>query len=516
MIRKFFKIVFSRMSLVALAIIAQIILSIALPYIVNYFHPEIFSRLYLHIDLVINTIAVIMVLCLINSNMIVEGKLAWVIIFIAFPLLGIVIYRMFVWHKAPKRHRKYYIQVKNKVAEINKKNAVENAELRGKLGKYYGQFEYIYKTNNLKTYENTDVKYLHLGEVFYEELLKELEQAKSYIYMEYFIIERGEMWNTILQVLERKAKEGVEVRVMYDDLGTIHKLPNNYPKRLKKKQIKAVKFNSFVPIMSALHNNRDHRKITVIDGKVGFVSGANLADEYINKVQKFGYWKDTAIKLKGTAVESLLMMFLQLYNVQTQTLEEYKPYMKDIKPVKANGFVCPFGDGPKYFYEDNVATNVYLNMINQAERYIWITTPYLIADSKIMNALCAAARRGVDVRVITPHKADKKTIFIMTRSSYKPLKNAGVKVYEYSKGFIHAKQLICDDELAIVGTINLDYRSLLHHYECGVLMYKTDCIKDIKRDFEYLFNVSTNMKDFKQHPITRLIASFLKIFTPML
>lgn len=516
MLRKFFKIIFSRMSLVALAIIAQIILSIGLPYILNYFHPEIFSKLYIQIDLVINTIAVIMVLCLINSNMIAEGKIAWVIIFAVFPILGIVIYRMFVWYKAPKRHRKFYIQVKNRVAEINKKNAVENSKLREKLGKYYGQFEYIYKTSNLKTYENTDVQYLHLGEVFYEELLKELELAKSYIFMEYFIIERGQMWNSILKVLERKVKEGVEVRIMYDDLGTIHKLPNNYPKRLRKMFIKAVKFNSFVPIMSALHNNRDHRKITVIDGKVGFVSGANLADEYINKVQPYGYWKDTAVKLKGEAVASLLMMFLQLYNVQTQRLEDFKPYLKDVKPVKASGFVCPFGDGPKYFYEDYIAENVYLNMINQAEKYIWITTPYLITDSKIMNALCAAAKRGVDVRIITPHKADKKTIFIMTRSSYKPLKKAGVKIYEYEKGFIHSKQFLCDDELAIVGTINLDYRSLLHHYECGVLMYKTSCLKDIKRDFEHLFTVSINMKDFKQYPITRLIASFLKVFTPML
>lgn len=290
-----------------------------------------------------------MVLYIINSKMIVEGKMPWILIFIVYPLLGIVIYRMFVWHKAPKRHRKFYVQVKNRVAEINKKDAVENNELRNKLGKYYGQFEYIYKTTNLKVYENTDVKYLHLGEVFYEELLKELEQAKSYIFMEYFIIERGEMWNSILEVLERKVKEGVEVRVMYDDLGTIHKLPNNYPKRLRKKFIQAVKFNSFVPIMSALHNNRDHRKITVIDGKVGFVSGANLADEYINKVQPYGYWKDTAVKLKGEAVKSLLMMFLQLYNVQTQRLEDFKPYLKDVTPVKAEGFVCPFGDGPRYF-----------------------------------------------------------------------------------------------------------------------------------------------------------------------
>ena len=448
--------------------------------------------------------------------MIVEGKLIWVILFLMFPLFGIVIYRMFVWNKAPRRHRRYYEQVKNKVKEINKKGAVENSELKEKLGKYYGQFEYIYKTTNLKTYENSKVQFINTGENFYKELLEELKNAKSYIFMEYFIIERGKMWDSILNILKRKVKEGVEVRVMYDDFGTIYKLPNNYPKRLKKFGIKCVKFNSFIPIMSALHNNRDHRKITVIDGRVGFVSGLNIADEYINEVQKFGYWKDTGVKITGEAVKSLLMMFLQLYNVQTQQNEAYQLYLKDIKPVKSNGFVCPYGDGPRYFYEDYVAENVYLNMINQAEKYIWITTPYLIIDSKLTNALCSAAKRGVDVRIITPRVPDKKIIFRITRSSYKKLQESGVKIFEYEKGFVHSKQVLCDDQLAIVGTINFDYRSLLHHYECGVLMYNVDCLKDIKRDFDYMFTISRNMKDFKVSAFNRLLSAVLKAFTPML
>lgn len=514
--RKFFKIIFGRMTLVALAIIVQLLLSVGLPYILNYFYPEIFGKLYIQIDMIINIVAFVMLLMVINSKMIVEGKLVWVILFLIFPLFGIVVYRLFVWHKAPKRHRKYYVYVKKKVRDINKKDAVENGELKEKLGKYYGQFEYVYRTSNLKTYENSQVKYLKVGEEFYEEFLKELETAKKYIFMEYFIIERGQMWDKILEILKEKVKQGVEVRIMYDDLGTVYKLPNNYPKRLKKFGIKCVKFNSFVPIMSALHNNRDHRKITVIDGRVGFVSGLNIADEYINVVQKYGYWKDTGVKITGEAVKSLLMMFLQLYNVQTQKIEDYKSYLSDIKPVKAKGMVCPFGDGPKYFYEDYIAENVYLNMINQAEDYIWITTPYLIIDSKLTNALKAAAKRGVDVRIITPHVPDKKAIFLITRSSYKQLQESGVKIYEYEKGFIHAKQFLCDDKLAIVGTINLDYRSLLHHYECGVLMYKTDCLKDIKRDFDYLFNVSKNMKDYKQKAIVRLYCAIIKVFTPML
>ena len=457
-----------------------------------------------------------MLLIIINSDMIVEGKLVWVILFLIFPLFAFVIYRMFVWYKAPKRHRRFYAQVKKRVSDINKRNTKEVAELKDGLGKYYGQFEYIYQTSNLKTYSNSNVKYLHTGEEFYTELLQELEKAKSYIFMEYFIIERGQMWDRILKILQKKAKDGVEVRVMYDDLGTIHKLPYNYAKRLRKMGIKCVKFNSFVPIMSALHNNRDHRKITVVDGKVGFVSGLNIADEYINVVQRFGYWKDTGVKVSGQAVESLLMMFLQLYNVQTQRMEDYAPYLKDIKPVKSNGFVCPYGDGPRYFYDDYIAENVYLNMINQAEKYVWITTPYLIIDNKLTNAICSAAKRGVDVRIITPRIPDKKFIFMLTRSSYKKLQEAGVKIFEYEKGFIHSKQFLCDDNLAIVGTINLDYRSLMHHYECGVLMYNTDCLKDIKRDFEHMFATSNNMKDFKQNALVRLYCAIIKVFTPML
>ena len=333
--KRFLKIVFSRMTLVALAIIVQLLVSTTLPYILNYFHPEIFGRLYVQIDLIINLLGLIMMLVVINSKMIVEGKLIWVILFLIFPLLGIVIYRMFVWKKAPKKHRKFYVQVKEQVADINKRDAVETSEMKAKLGDNFGQFEYVYRTNNLKTYENSKVKFLNTGETFYKELLQSLESAKKYIFMEYFIIERGIMWNSILEILKRKVKEGIEVRVMYDDLGTIHKLPNNYPKQLKKLGIKCVKFNSFVPIMSAVHNNRDHRKITVIDGSVGYMSGLNIADEYINVVQRYGYWKDTGVKIEGEAVSSLLLMFLQLYNVQTQKVEDYKEYLNDIKPVKS-------------------------------------------------------------------------------------------------------------------------------------------------------------------------------------
>jgi len=514
--KRFLKIVFSRMTLVAIAIILQLLLSIALPYIALELYPQYIGKIYVYIDFTIQALGIIMFVVVINSKMIMEGRLAWAVLFLMFPLLGIVIYRMFVWTKPAKRYRKYYHRVKEKVSNINKRNSTEVEHLKEAAGEHFGQFEYIYQTTNFKAYENSRVKFLSTGESFYEELKKELESAKSYIFMEYFIIERGQMWDSILEILKRKASEGVEVRVMYDDLGTIYKLPNNYPKRLKKMGIDCVKFNSFVPIMSALHNNRDHRKITVVDGRVGFVSGLNIADEYINVMQKFGHWKDTGVKIEGEAIKSLLMMFLQLYNVQSQTDESFELYLKDVKPVKANGVVCPYGDGPRYFFDEYIAENVYLNLINNAKRYVYITTPYLIIDSKLNQALRAAAQRGVDVRIITPSVPDKKIIFALTRSSYKQLQKAGVKIFEYQKGFIHSKQILCDDQVAIVGTINLDYRSLLHHYECGVLMSGVDCLKDIKRDFAALFTVSKNMKDFKVNPFVRVFSAVLKVFTPML
>ncbi|MBR6779067.1 MAG: cardiolipin synthase [Clostridia bacterium] len=515
--KKFFKIIFSRMTLVIVAILLQLSISLVLPYVINHYYPLVINNIFIPLEIVLGVFAFVLVVRVINSDMTIEGQLVWVILFLSFPLFGIMIYFLFVRRHEPPKHKKYFKVAKQKIIECTKRTEQEVKDLKSETGEYFGQFEYIYKTTGMKTYKNTEVKYLHNGDIFLAELLNSLEKATRYIFMEYFIIERGEMWNKILNVLKKKVKQGVEVRLMYDDLGSINKLPNNYAKKLNQMGIKCVKFNSFLPIISAVHNNRDHRKITIVDGKVGFVSGLNIADEYVNIVQKYGYWKDTAVRIKGDAVKNLLYMFLPLYNVQAQIEEDYNKYLpNEVVTINANGYVCPYGDGPKYFIKDYVSLNVYLNMINQAKNYIWITTPYLIIDNKLLNALCTAAKRGVDVRIITPHTPDKKFIFWLTRSTYKPLKEAGVKIYEYEKGFIHAKQVICDDKIGIVGTINFDYRSLLHHYECGVLMYNVPALKAIKKDFEHMFTISIDMKDYKQNPCARLLCAIAKIFTPML
>ncbi len=515
--KKFFKLIFGRMPLILFAFILQVTITIILPLALTYYYPNVFGNLFYLLNMAYSVMGIVLTIYLINSDMPNEAQLAWAIILLFFPILGISMYFLFVRRKPHRKHRKLYESVAVETKKYTKKSAEEDENLRAALGDKFGQFQYIYNATDMKAFQNTSVKYLKLGEVFCTELINELKQAKNYIFMEYFIIDEGKLWDSILNILKQKVQEGVEVRVMYDDLGTMNKLPSNYHKKLTKAGIKCVRFNAFGPIVSASHNNRDHRKITIIDGNVGFVSGLNLADEYVNLTHPFGHWKDTGIKLVGDAVKNLVIMFLQLYDVQNQKLEDFSTYFyKGENEQKANGLVCPYGDGPKYFYNEYVASNVYLNLINQAKKYVWITTPYLIIDNKLTNALTSAARRGVDVRIITPHVPDKKIIFSITRSSYHALQKAGVKIFEYAKGFIHSKQVLCDDELGILGTINFDYRSLLHHYECGVLMYQTDCLADMKADFENLFEFSINMEGFKQKALTRMFCSVMKLFTPLL
>jgi cardiolipin synthase len=367
-------------------------------------------------------------------------------------------------------------------------------------------------------YAGIKTTYYPLGENFHRALLEDLSRAERFILMEYFIVQEGKMWDPILAILREKAAKGVKVYFMYDDFGCMATLPQHYYRQMENEGIHCMPSNRFTPVLSHIHNNRDHRKITVIDGRVGFTGGVNLADEYINACEKFGHWKDTAVRLEGEAVRNLTALFLVNWNTHSKNQLEAADFM--VSPAAAyqgTGFVIPFGDGPKPIYMEDIGKGVYLNMIHAAREYLYITTPYLICDHEVLDALCLAGKKGVDVRLITPHIPDKRTVFWMTRSNYKVLMDAGVKIYEYTPGFIHAKNFVCDDKFAVCGTINLDYRSLVHHFECGAWMYGADCIPDMKADF--LNTLAASGQVPKDRPVMRgwqrIIVEVAKVFFPM-
>ncbi|MBR0400392.1 MAG: cardiolipin synthase [Mogibacterium sp.] len=428
----------------------------------------------------------VMIIYLFNTNMDSSAKLTWMLVMSFLPIVGAV---LLWWTQANVGHRLEARRVKAQVdktrsALIQDEHVINEIEHDGSGTDDISR--YLNHTGCFPVYNNTAVKYFPLGELKFEAMLEELEKAEKYIFMEYFIVEEGYMWGRILDALIRKAEAGVEVRVMYDGMCEISTLPPDYFKLLKAKGIHAKAFSPIKPIVSSHYNYRDHRKILVIDGKVAFNGGVNLADEYINRKERFGHWKDTAVMLKGPAVRSFTLMFLQMWNLGSEAGDnrDYEKWLSlpEVRDESANGYVIPYCDSPLDEYKAGEA--VYMDVLYRATDYVHIMTPYLILDGELETALCFAAQRGVDVRLILPGIPDKKVAFALAKTHYKLLHDAGVKIYEYDPGFIHAKMFISDDVKAIVGTINLDYRSLYHHFECATYMYKTDCISEIERDFQ--------------------------------
>ena len=350
--------------------------------------------------------------------------------------------------------------------------------------------------------------------------VEELKKAEHFIFLEYFIIEEGLMWGKILEILARKAKLGVEVRVMYDGMCSILLLPYNYPKELESFGIKAKMFAPIVPFLSTTQNNRDHRKIVVIDGKTAFTGGVNLADEYINQVERFGHWKDVAVKVTGDAVRSFTIMYLQMWNVSEQGSENYEAYVKNIvyeEPLYHDGFVIPYGETPTRSTE--VGKTVYQSMINGSTKYVHIMTPYFIVGREFLDCMRYAAHRGVEVAMILPHIPDKKVVYFIARTFYPELIQAGIKVYEYTPGFIHAKIFVSDDQCATVGTINLDYRSFYHHFECGAYFYDNSVVAKVEEDFQdtLLECQEITMDYYKKIPLyQKLIGRVSRFIAPLL
>ena len=428
-----------------------------------------------------------------------------------------MLYFLFYSRKLQKKFIRRLDELKQYSYEIND-TAVQDA-LKAENPTAASQAKMLTEISGSRLFVDTKQTYFPLGEDMYITLLADLEKAEKFIYLEYFIIEQGKFWDSVLNILKVKAAQGVDVKVIYDDIGCMMTLPGNYYKILRSYGIEATPFSRLKGNADSEFNNRSHRKILVIDGKVGYTGRVNIADEYINEIVRFGHWKDTAIRLEGQGVYELTRMFLCDWGINAKKLPKIKTeHYPPLSEITADGYLIPFGDGPHPLYNRRVGKSVIQNMLNGATRYMYITTPYLIIDNDLCGSIESAALRGVDVRIIVPHIPDKKLVFEMTKSFYDRLMKAGVKIYEYKPGFIHAKSYIADDAYAMIGTINLDYRSLVHHFENGVWMYKCDAIEALKADIDDTLAKSIEvMPDMlKTGLFTRFVRSVVRIFAPML
>ena len=486
-------------------VLAVIGILVALCYYVPYFYLAAFAT------------EIFCVIRIIASDDNPDYKVPWLLFVLIIPIAGFMLYFMFY---SRKLQRKFIKRLENLKRQSYVKDDTELfCSLQEENPVAAAQARMICKIAETHLFDNTKQEYFPLGEDMFQHMLSDLEKAEKFIYMEYFIIEEGKFWNSILDILKRKTAEGVEVKVLYDDIGCMMTLPGNYHKMLKQYGIDATPFSRLRGNADSEFNNRSHRKITVIDGKVGYTGGVNIADEYINEVVKFGHWKDTGLRLEGEAVWELTKLFLVDFGInvkkQKETREDLYPRQENIK---AGGYMIPFGDGPHPIYEYRVGKSVIQNMLASATKYAWMTSPYLIIDNDLCTDLENAALRGVDVRIIVPHIPDKKLIFNMTQSFYHRLMKTGVKIYEYEPGFVHAKSYLTDDSYAMIGTINLDYRSLVHHFENGVWMYQCDAVKALKADIEDMFGkcIEVTSDMLKTNIIQRFIRAVVRIFAPML
>ncbi|ULQ59495.1 cardiolipin synthase [Brucepastera parasyntrophica] len=467
----------------------------------------------------LSLLSVLVALYIINKRDKDAYKLTWVFLILLFPIFGGLFYLFFTAQTSTKKFEKKLAVIESQSRDrfLLPGNHFETA--CRDAPEHIPQIRYLQDFAGFPIYSRTATKYLTPGEMKFEYLLEELKKAEKYIFLEYFIIREGIMWNAILDILKEKAANGVEVRVMYDDVGVFFDLPHKYPQKLQSLGIQCIAFNPFKPFLTTKQNNRDHRKIASIDGKVAFTGGINIADEYINAIDKHGHWKDASIMITGEAAWSLTLMFLQMWDLSTPDTEDYSkyyPWKEEECTVSADGLVQPYADSP--MDTENVGEHVYLQIINTAKKYVYINTPYLIIDNSMLSALRLAAKSGVDVRIVTPHRWDKRIVHITTRSYYRDLIEAGVKIYEYTDGFIHSKTFVSDDTVATVGTTNLDFRSLYLHFECGVWMYKTSSVMEVKDDFLLTLEKCHQIteQDCKSSFFPRLLQDVLRIFAPLM
>lgn len=469
------------------------------------------------ISLLSSVIASVAVLRLYSKNTNSAFKMPWIMVIMALPVMGLSLYLMVGTSQHSRRIGNRLETIRSELASHLKQEDDVFESLRRRDPSAANQFGYLLNHANSPVYRNTHATYFGEAADAFEAMKHDLELAEKFIFMEYFIVEDAESFQSILTILERKAAEGVEVRLMYDDIGSVGYVNLKFARSLNQKGIRCQVFNPALPVLNFFMNNRDHRKITVIDGKVGYTGGYNLANEYFGVTKPFGKWKDTGLRLEGEAVKSLTATFLELWHISNREEEECGAYLDVLSAVNADGYVQPFGDNP--LSGERAAENVLLNMIGQAKEYIYFITPYLIITDELNRSLGLAAKRGVDVRIITPGVPDKKTVYGVTRSYYAGLSRQGVRIFEYSPGFCHAKQCVCDGTIAMIGTSNLDYRSLYLHFENDVILYGCRAVEDMAEDFRAMFpqcREVTEQYRSGRSAILRLWQCILRLFAPML
>lgn len=463
---------------------------------------------------------VLAIIWVVNERAEPSFRIMWLVIIAAAPVFGVLLYifvKMQIGTKMTNQRLGSIIRETRSLLKQDpdvKRDLVEVSPLTARFSTYMSEYA------GFPIYRNTEAKYFPLGDDAFEEMKIQLEKAEKFIFLEYFILAPGVMWDAILEILERKVKEGVEVRLMYDGTCCFSLLPHDYPKEMEKRGIQCKVFMPLKPVLSTSQNNRDHRKILIVDGKVAFTGGINLADEYINQKVRFGHWKDTAVMIHGDAVMSFTLMFLQVWDITEKYLDSFENYIvKDLKKIalQSDGYVLPYSDSP--LDDERVGEEVYLNMIHTATRYVHIMTPYLILDSDMITSLTFAAKRGIETIIIMPHIPDKIYAYLLARSYYAELLQAGVKIYEYMPGFVHAKVFTSDNTKAVVGSINMDYRSLHLHFECAVYLFRNPAVQQAEADFQETLKhcQEITLEDCKTYPIPKKIAGkVLRLFAPLM
>ncbi len=506
----------------AALIVLQFYLDDIILFIIDKTNPSVDTALiiilvYLLCRLIIFFIAFFIFFRIVNKAEDPEFKIPWIIGMLLLPLFTSIVFLIFGNHGLRKKDKRIVKAYLDAITPHFEKSKKEEKQISKDLQQSVGAFRYLKNTTNLSVHTNNRVTYYKSGEEFFPAMYEDIKKAKEFIFMEFFIITDGKWWNLIKEELINKAKEGVEIRIVYDDMGCGGTISSKTPKILGKYGIKCYKFHPFRPILSGMYNNRDHRKIVVIDHQFGYTGGMNLADEYANEIKRFGYWKDTMVRIEGSGIDNLISIFLENYSLASGKATDFDKYLNHkYEEFDDDGFVMPFGDSPGDIDSALIGEQNYINILNYAKKRVDISTPYLIPTYGLIDAMRNAALRGVEVNLIVPGIPDKKLAYLLAKSNFRYLLDAGVNIYLYTPGFNHMKSAIADGELAFVGTINFDFRSLVHHFECGTILYKVKCMSQISDDFKEMISVSKKVdKNFKLRLIPRSICGLFKIISAL-